>query len=67
MDKITVDASERANIVFSDGAAKISVPTVQEAVICWRGLEKRRKARATIVTESGLRFGPDEIERLHYQ
>jgi hypothetical protein len=67
MERIFVDASQSAEIWFSNGSSPVACLTLQEAIIAFGKLEPDEKKNAIIASTDGQRFGAEEVDRLHYK
>jgi hypothetical protein len=63
--KIYVDGERPAEL--NNGAGVLTDhPTLQEAVLAWRGLPPGQKLRATVKVVGGPVYTAHDIDRLHY-
>jgi hypothetical protein len=67
MEKRFVDASQRAEVRFSNGSSPIECLTLQEAIIAFGKLSPEEKKTAMVVADDGQRFGAEDVDSLHYK
>ena len=64
--KIYVDGGQPA--MLNNGAGALTdYPSLQEAVLAWRGLPPEQKVRATIKAVRGPVYAAYQIDRLYYE